>query len=95
LKKRKTISEPKVLAPKKWKLAEISSEKTNMQDVPKQTTRPSSSSDAEVSDILKVMTKSFPFALLSPLRFELTSLLQTREISSATEGKTRGRRSDI
>jgi hypothetical protein len=35
LKKRKTVSEPKVLAPKKRKLAEKSSEKTKMQDVPK------------------------------------------------------------
>jgi hypothetical protein len=44
---------------------------------------PSSSSAAKVSEILKVMTEPFPFALLSPLRLELTSLLQTREISSA------------
>jgi hypothetical protein len=56
--------------------------------VPKQTTSPSSSSVAEVSEILKVMTESFPFALLSPLRLELTSLLQTKEISLAAEGKT-------
>jgi hypothetical protein len=75
LKKQKTVSEPKVSAPKKQKLVEISSEKTKMQDVPKQTMSPSSSSAIEVSEILKVMTKPFPFALLSPLRLELTSLL--------------------
>jgi hypothetical protein len=61
-----------------------------MQDVPKQTASPSLSSAAEVSEILKVITKSFPFALLSPLRLEVTSLLQTKEISSATEGRNGG-----
>jgi hypothetical protein len=87
LKKRKTVPELKVSAPKKQKLAEMSSKKTKTEDVPKQTTSPSSSSAAEVSEILKVMTESFPFALLCPLGLELTSLLQTREISSATEGR--------
>jgi hypothetical protein len=37
-----------------------------VQDVPKQTMSPSSSSAVEVSEILKVMTEPFPFALLSP-----------------------------
>jgi hypothetical protein len=92
LKKQKTVPETKVSAPKKRKLAEMSLEKTKMQDVPKQTTSPSSSSAAEVSEILKVMTESFPFALLSPLKLELTSLLQTREISSAAEGGNRGQK---
>jgi hypothetical protein len=53
LKKRKTVPEPKVSAPKKWKLAEKSSEKTKMQDVPNQTASPSSSFVSEVSEILK------------------------------------------
>jgi hypothetical protein len=70
----------------------MSSEKTKMQDVPKQTTSPSSSSATEVLEILKVMTESFPFALLSPLRLELTSLLQTSNISSAAEGKNGGQK---
>ena len=48
---------------------------------------PSLSSAAEVSEILKVMTEPFPFALLSPLRLDLTSRLQSKEIASATEGK--------
>jgi hypothetical protein len=60
-----------------------------MQDVPKQTANPSSS-DAEVSEILKVMTESFLFALLSPLGLELTSLLQKKEISSAPNGRDGG-----
>jgi hypothetical protein len=92
LKKRKTVPHPKVSAPKKQKLAEMSSENMKMQDVPKQTTSPSLSSTVEVSEILKVMTESFPFALLSPMRLELTSLLQTREISSDVEGKNGGQK---
>jgi hypothetical protein len=95
MKKRKTVPEPKVLAPKKQKIVEMSSKKTKLEDVPKQTASPSSSSVAEVSEILKVMTESFPFALISPLRLELTSLLQAREISSPSWGETRARRSDV
>jgi hypothetical protein len=90
LKKQKTVSEPKVSAPKKRKLVKISSEETKVQDVPKQTMSPSSSSAAEVSEILKVMTEPFLFALLSPLRLDLTSLLQSREIASVAEGKNGG-----
>jgi hypothetical protein len=88
-KKRKNVPEQKVSAPKKWKLAEKSFEKTNMQDMPKQTTSPSSS-PVEVSEILKVMTESFPFAPLSPLGLELTSLLQKKEISAAADGRDGG-----
>jgi hypothetical protein len=74
LKNMKTMSEPKVSAPKNWKLAEKSSEKTKTQDVPKLTASPLSFA-AKVSEILKVMTESFPFTPLSPLGLELTSLL--------------------
>jgi hypothetical protein len=88
-KKRKNVPEQKVSAPKKWKLAEKSFEKTNMQDMPKQTTSPSSS-PVEVSEILKVMTESFSFAPLSPLGLELTSLLQKKEISAAADGRDEG-----
>jgi hypothetical protein len=88
-KKRKNVPEQKVSAPKKRKLAEKSFEKTNMQDMPKQTTSPSSS-PVEVSEILKVMTESFPFAPLSPLGLELTSLLQKKEISAAADGRDGG-----
>jgi hypothetical protein len=73
-KKGKNMPEPKVSAPKKRKFAEKSSKKKKMQDVPKQTASPSSSA-VEVSEILKVMAESFPFAPLSPLELELTSLL--------------------
>ena len=53
---------------------------------------PSSSSAARVSEILKLMTESLPFALLNPLRLDLTSLLQPKEIASATEGKNGGQK---
>jgi hypothetical protein len=56
---------------------------------------PSSSSADKISEILKVMTELFPLALLSPLRLDLTSLLQSWEIASAAKGKTGGRRSDV
>jgi hypothetical protein len=88
-KKRKNVPEPKVSAPKKRKLVEKSFEKTNMQDMPKQTTSPSSS-PVELSEILKVMTESFSFAPLSPLGLELTSLLQKKEISAAADGRDGG-----
>jgi hypothetical protein len=64
-----------------------------MQDVPKETASPSSSL-AEVSKILKVMTESFPFTLLSPLRLELTSLLQKRKYLQLLMGETGARRND-
>jgi hypothetical protein len=48
---------------------------------------------AEMSEILKVMTESIPLALLSPLRLDLTSLLQSKETALAAEKKVGGRRS--
>jgi hypothetical protein len=53
---------------------------------------PSLSSAAEVSEILKVMTEPFPFALLSPLRLDLTGLLQSRETASAGEWNNGGQK---
>jgi hypothetical protein len=91
LKKMKTATEPKELTPKKWKLAVESLEKTKTQDVLKPIASPSSSA-AEVSKILKVMTESFPFTPLSPLGLELTNILQEKEVSSATEGRDRGQK---
>jgi hypothetical protein len=95
LKRQKIPSEPKESAPKKQKLVKISSEEMKVQDVLKQIMSPSSSSAAEVLEILKVMTEPFPFALLSPLRLDLTILLQSKEIASAAEGKTGGKRSGV
>jgi hypothetical protein len=95
LKKQKTLSEPKESSPKKHKLVKISSEETKVQDVSKQIMSPYSSSATEVSKILKVMTEPFSFALLSPLWLDLTSLLQSKKIASAAEGKTGGKRSGV
>jgi hypothetical protein len=55
-------------------------------------TSPPSPSTAEVSAILKVMTESIPFALLSPLRLDLTSLLQSKETASVVEEKVGGQK---
>jgi hypothetical protein len=74
LKKMKIASEPKALTPKKWKLVVESLEKTKTRDVLEPIASPSSSA-AEVSEILKVMTESFPFTPLSPLGSKLTGLL--------------------
>jgi hypothetical protein len=46
-----------------------------VQDVPGKTAGPSPSCSIDVSEIPKVMTEPFPFAMLSPLGSDLTSLL--------------------
>jgi hypothetical protein len=70
----------------------ISSADTKVQDVPEKTMSPPSPSAAEVSEIMKVMTEYIPFALLSPLRLDQTSLLQSKETAPAMEKKVVGRR---
>jgi hypothetical protein len=65
---------------------------TKVQDVPEKSIGPSSPSADEVSKILKVMTEPIPFTLLSPLRLDLTSLLQSKETASAMEGKDGGQK---
>jgi hypothetical protein len=90
-KKKKTHSEPKDSAPKNHKLVRISSTDMKVQDVPEKTMSPPSPSVAEVSEILKVMTESIQFALLSPLRLDLTSLLQSKETAPSMEEKVGGR----
>jgi hypothetical protein len=88
-KKHKTLSEPNS-APKKRKLVRISSADTKVQDVPEKTMSPPSPSATEVLEILKEMTESIPFTLLSPLRLDLTSLLQSKEIAPSTKEKAEG-----
>jgi hypothetical protein len=46
---------------------------------------PSTPSNAEVEEILKVMTESLPIKLLSPLGSQLTKLLQRKDEPSATK----------
>ena len=60
--------------------------------MPDKTAGASSPSFADVSEILKVMTEPIPFAMLSPLRSDLTSLLQSKETASATEGNVGGQK---
>jgi hypothetical protein len=66
-------------------------EKTKTRDELKPTASPSSST-ADVSEILKVMTESFPSTPLSPLGLELTSLLQKKKIPSAADGRDGGQK---
>jgi hypothetical protein len=92
IKKQKIVVEPKDSAPKKGKFARISPIKTKVQDVPDKATGAVSPSFADISEIMKVMTEPIPFALLSPLRSDLTSLLQSKETALATERKAGGQK---
>jgi hypothetical protein len=67
LKKLKAAPESKALAPKKQKLDKIPSAKPKVDEAPEKTLSPPSPFAAEVLEILKVMTESPPFKLLSPL----------------------------
>jgi hypothetical protein len=78
-KKQKILAEPKDSAPKKWKSTKIAPAETKVQDVPEKTAGTSQSFSVGVLEILKVMTKPFSFAMLSPLGSDLTSLLQSKE----------------
>jgi hypothetical protein len=92
LKKQKTLPKPKDSTPEKRKLDKISSADTKVHDVPQKIMSPPSPSAAEVSKILKVVTESIPFAMLSPLRLDLTSLLQSKGTASAAEEKVEGQK---
>ena len=65
LKKAKTSPEPKATISKKRKLDQIPSTEPKVNEAAEKT--PPSSSVVEVVEILKVMTESPPFKLLSPL----------------------------
>ena len=67
IKKQKGLTEPKDLAPKKRKSVRMSAAEMKVQDVPGKPMGPSPSPSVDVSEILKVMTAPFPFAMLSPL----------------------------
>jgi hypothetical protein len=92
LKKVKAAPEPKAQAPKKRKLDEIPSAEPKVDEAPKETLSPSSPTAVEVAEILKVMTESPPFKMISPLRSELTNLLQKMKVPSATEEKVGGQK---
>jgi hypothetical protein len=67
IKKQKGLAEPKDSAPKKRKSVRMATTEMKVQDVPGKPAGPSPSSSVDVSEILKVMTKPFPFAMLSPV----------------------------
>jgi hypothetical protein len=92
LKKVKVASEPKAQAPKKRKFDKIPSAKPKVDEASKETLSPSSPTAVEVAEILKVMTESPPFKMISPLRSELTNLLQKMKVPSAAEEKVRGQK---
>jgi hypothetical protein len=92
LKKAKVAPKPKAQAPKKRKLDEIPSGQLKVDEAPKETLNPSSPTAVEVAEILKVMTESSPFKLISPLRSELTNLLQKMKVPSAAEEKVGGQK---
>jgi hypothetical protein len=73
LKKTKTAPEPKVTISKKRKLDTSPSSETKVDETGEED--PPTPSAAEVAKILKVMTESPPFKLLSPLGSELTKFL--------------------
>jgi hypothetical protein len=56
------------------------------------TSGPSLRSFVDVSEILKVTTEPFPFAKLSPLWSDHTSLLQSKETASAIGGNGEGQK---
>jgi hypothetical protein len=80
LKKRKSSPEPKAVTSKKRKAATPEPKVAEMEEE-----TPSTSSAAEVEEILKVMTESFPIKLLSPLGPQLTKLLQKKDKPSAAK----------
>jgi hypothetical protein len=86
---KKNSAEPKDSASKKRKSAMLAPAETKVPDVLEKTIGTSSSISASVNEILKVMTKPFPFAMLSPLGSDLTSLLQSKEkgTEKISEGK--------
>jgi hypothetical protein len=89
LKKTKTAPEPKATI-KKRKLDQTPSTEPKVAEAAEKT--PPSSTAVEVVEILKVMTDSPPFKLLSPLGSKLTKLLQRKEMPSAIGEKIEGQK---
>jgi hypothetical protein len=86
LKRRKSIPEPKVAAPKKRKAVAPKPKTTEMEEE-----TPSTPSAADVEEILKVMNESLPIKL-SPLGPHLTKLLQKKEPSAGKKSAGSKRR---
>jgi hypothetical protein len=80
--KRKSTPEPKATVSKKRKAETLEPKITEATEE-----TPSTPPAADIVEILKVMTKSLPIKLLSPLGLELTKLLQNKDEPSATKEK--------
>ena len=83
--KRKPTPEPKAAASKKRKAESLEPKITEATEE-----IPSTPPAAEIAEILKVMTKSLPIKLLSPLGPELMKLLQKKDEPLATKKKADG-----
>jgi hypothetical protein len=84
LKKTRTTQEPKMTISKKRKLSIVPPSEPKAGEE-----APPTPSAAEVAEILKVMTDSPPFKLLSPLGSELTKFLQKKGQPLASEEKVK------
>jgi hypothetical protein len=78
LKKTKSAPGPKATISKKRKLDTVSSSEPKVDETGEEA--PSTPCAVEVAEILKVMTKSLPFKLLSPLGSELTKFLKRNNL---------------
>jgi hypothetical protein len=92
VKKQNVIAEPKDSAPKKRRLVKMTPAETKVQDVPEKIVGASSPSSVNVLEILKVMTETFSFAMLSPIGSDLTILLQSKDPALVTGGNARGQK---
>jgi hypothetical protein len=90
-KKAKSAPEPKAAISKKRKPErKLEVVKPKVAEAREET--PSTPPATEIADILKVMTESLPIKLLSPMRPELTKLLQKKDQPSAIKEKTGGQK---
>jgi hypothetical protein len=90
-KKAKSTPEPKATVSKKRK-PEKKPEVAEPKVTEAREETPSTPPAAEIAEILKIMTKSLPIKLLSPLGPELTKLLQKKDQPSAIKEKTEGQK---
>jgi hypothetical protein len=84
LKKTGTAQEPKMAISKKRKLSIVPSFELKVGEE-----APSTPSAAEVAEILKVMTDSPPFKLLSPLGSELTKIFTEERTTFGCRGESK------
>jgi hypothetical protein len=81
---------PEPSVSKKQKVVESSRDKEEKSSLPKRSVETPSATSIGVTEILEVMIELLPFAILSPLGLELTSLLQPKkkDASETAEAET-------